>query len=682
MSITYIQLTCCEDPSVVVTLNTLANVTLYSTMSPLPSSGYVYRADGNGTGVCFEVTYGPSAVPPPTTALYQFKPSIVFLNYQSGGCNSSNCFGTSCVGAVSLIVSQTPTRTPTKTPTPTPSTTPITCGWGETGRSFYYYDCCGNFITGNNPGQVVMLDYTKPSNGILKLATAASTSCPSQTPTPTPESSQTPTPTLTQTPTPTLTPSVSPFVTPSPTNTIFYKLANECDPITLFPLGVECYGTDPTSLESYDGSLFLRISGGTPPYNITWLNGQKTPYLFNLGPGIYPVTVTDFYGDFTATTECQMIAPTPTPTPSLTPTITPTASASYPNLCIYVSYSNGTTQTIQFTFAGTYNGRPQWFNSTNGYYLRWEGTVLNWVVNGYDVFGGTLSSTSTQTVPTNSWVLLGSEVPGTITVLEGTCGTVSFLSLNMTSTPAQCSENCTGTVVAVPVGGTAPYQYSINGGVTFVNNNVFTNLCPGSYAVTVLDDNGNSYTGQVQVASQGNSVQYSVGVDQTSFFSGTGSRTETWKVNVSPALPVGVTLSFNLAVNIDQSIQRPGDGDINYTLQAKKNTTILTATPTTTTQVVPRPFCSPNTQTDTEISLTYPVTMTSTDVISGTSISTMELLLPQSVNGCSTVLQQGIVVSVNNVSVTGCNCCSGINNQGTSILAHTLGVNNSGNQGV
>ena len=141
-------------------------------------------------------------------------------------------------------------------------------------------------------------------------------------------------------------------------------------------------------------------------------------------------------------------------------------------------------------------------------------------------------------------------------------------------------------------------------------------------------------------------------------------------------------MSFNLAVNIEQSIKRPGDGDINYTLQAKKNTTILTATPTTTTQVIPRPYCSPNPQTDTEISLTYPVTMISTDVISGTSISTMELLLPQSVNGCSTVLQQGIVVSVNNVSVTGCNCCSGIHNQGTSILAHTLGVGNSGNQGV
>jgi hypothetical protein len=74
--------------------------------------------------------------------------------------------------------------------------------------------------------------------------------------------------------------------------------------------------------------------------------------------------------------------------------------------------------------------------------------------------------------------------------------------------------------------------------------------------------------------------------------------------------------------------------------------------------------------------------MTSNDIISGTSISTMELLLPRTVEGCSTVLQQGITVSVNNVSVTGCNCCSGINNQGTSILAHTLGVNNSGNGGI
>ena len=682
MSVTYIQLTCCENPAVTVTLNTLANSVLYATMSPLPSSGYVYRADGNGTGVCFEVTYGPSPTPPPTAAPYQFKPSITSLNYQSAGCNSENCFGTSCVGAVSLIVSQTPTRTPTKTPTPTPSTTPITCGWAQTGRSYYYYDCCGNFITGNNPDQVVSVDYTKPSNGITKLATPASTVCPSNTPTPTPEASQTPTPTPTITSSPTPTPSVSPFVTPTPTNTIYYKLANECEPITLFPLGVECYGQDPTSPTSYDGRLFLRISGGTPPYDITWQNGQKTPSLFNLGSGIYSVTVTDFYGDFTASTECQMIAPSPTPTSSVTPTPTPSSAPTYPTLCMYIVYSNGFTQTIEFTSAGLYNGRPQWFNSANGYYLRWEGNRTNWIVTGYSAYGGTVQSITNQTIPLSGWVTLGSSVPANISVQEGPCSTINFLTLTVTSTPAECSTNCNGTIVAIPTGGQAPYQYSIDGGVTFVNNNVFTSLCPGTYSVTVLDDNGDSYTTSTSVASQTSVVQYSVGVQELSFVGGPASRTETWRVTVSPPIPVGVTLSFNLAVDVTQSIQRPGDGDINYSLQVKKNNTTLTATPTSTTSVNPRPFCAPNTQTDTSISLSYPVTMTSNDIISGTSISTLELLLPRTVEGCSTVLQQGITVSVNNVSVTGCNCCSGINNQGTSILAHTLGVNNSGNGGI
>jgi hypothetical protein len=644
--------------------------------------GNVYRADGNGTGVCFEVTYGPSASPPPTAAAYQFKPSISSLNYQSGGCNSSNCFGTSCVGAVDLIVSQTPTKTPTKTPTPTPSTTPITCGWAQTGRSYYYYDCCGNFITGNNPDQVVSVDYTKPSNGITKLATPASTVCTSSTPTPTPQASQTPTPTPTLTSSPTPTPSVSPFVTPTPTNTIYYKLANQCEPITLFPLGVECYGQDPTTSTSFDGRLFLRISGGTPPYDITWQNGQKTPSLFNLGPGIYPVTVTDFYGDFTATTECEMIAPSPTPTSTSTPTPTPTSTSTYPTLCMYIVYSNGFTQTIEFAPAGTYNGRPQWYNAANGYYLRWEGNRTNWIVTGYSAYGGTVQSITNQTIPLSGWVTVGSSVPANINVQQGPCSTVNFLSLTVTSTPAQCSQSCNGTVVAIPTGGVAPYQYSIDGGVTFTNSNVFTNLCPGTYSVTVVDNNSDSFTTSTQVASQATTVQYSVGVQQTNYVGSSTLRTETWNVVVSPPIPVGVTLSFNVEVDVDQSIKRPGDGDINYSVQVKKNNTILSSTPTSTTSVNPRPFCSPSTQTDTLISLTYPVTMTSTDVISGTSVSDMEILLAQTVEGCSTLLQQGITISVNNVSVTGCNCCSGINNQGTSVLSHTLGVNNSGNGGV
>ena len=111
---------------------------------------------------------------------------------------------------------RTPTQTPTntktptqtKTPTPTPSTTPIVCGSGATtSNGFYYYDCCGNFIEGDIADESrVILDYTKPYQGITLLGVPATTSCPSPTPTPTP----------TVTPTNTITPTVTPTNTQTP----------------------------------------------------------------------------------------------------------------------------------------------------------------------------------------------------------------------------------------------------------------------------------------------------------------------------------------------------------------------------------------------------------------------------------------------------------------------------------
>ncbi len=40
---------------------------------------------------------------------------------------------------------------------------------------------------------------------------------------------------------------------------------NECDVITIFPLGVECFTVDPTTADSFDGAITLGITGGTPP---------------------------------------------------------------------------------------------------------------------------------------------------------------------------------------------------------------------------------------------------------------------------------------------------------------------------------------------------------------------------------------------------------------------------------
>ena len=52
-----------------------------------------------------------------------------------------------------------------------------------------------------------------------------------------------------------------------------------------------------------------------------------------------------------------------------------------------------------------------------------------------------------------------------------------------------CSAN-DGSISVFASGGTPPYQYTINGGITWQNSNTFNNLNAGNYYVTVQDNNG------------------------------------------------------------------------------------------------------------------------------------------------------------------------------------------------
>ncbi len=62
-------------------------------------------------------------------------------------------------------------------------------------------------------------------------------------------------------------------------------------------------------------------------------------------------------------------------------------------------------------------------------------------------------------------------------------------ALTYTQTNATCGNN-TGTITANATGGTAPYQYSINGGTTYQAGNFFTGLVAGTYTLVVRDVNG------------------------------------------------------------------------------------------------------------------------------------------------------------------------------------------------
>ena len=81
---------------------------------------------------------------------------------------------------------------------------------------------------------------------------------------------------------------------------------NSCSVITVLPLGLNCSSVNASTPQSTNGSITLFITGGTPPYNISWNNGAKGSFLTNLLAGDYTATVVDYYGDFTAKTTCTV----------------------------------------------------------------------------------------------------------------------------------------------------------------------------------------------------------------------------------------------------------------------------------------------------------------------------------------------------------------------------------------
>ena len=279
----------------------------------------------------------------------------------------------------------------------------------------------------------------------------------------------------------------------------------------------------------------------------------------------------------------------------------------------------------------------------------------------------------------SGWYSVGSEIPATVSVQDESCSTAVFLSAQILTSLANCENVCNGSILINPIGGTGPYQYSINNGTTYQTSNIFSDLCGGSYSVVVKDSNGDEYSQVTTVANQASVTTYSIGVQKLSNPIGVNQESMTWKVNIIPPIPQGTQITFDLLINNDQLVQRPGDGIIDYTNVVKKNNTTLTTTPVSSSSTTNRPYCSPNTQTQTvDVSTYTTITMGYNDVVSGTSVSDMEVTLPRNVQGCSTVIKQNVTVSTTNQSISGCICCSVVNSEGTAIMQHTLGANQAG----
>jgi hypothetical protein len=588
---------------------------------------------------------------------------------------------------------KTPTQTPTntttptqtKTPTPTPSTTPIICGSGTTTGTYYYTDCCGNFIQGTTVGLIVSIDYTKPYNGVVKLNVPATTVCAS--PTPTPTQTITPTNTITPTVTSTSTPTPTPTKTPKPTPTTsgYYALKNECDTFTLFDMGIQCYPLAiPTSSTSKDGVLSILVTGGTSPYSYYWADGQRTQTLVGVSQKNYEVTVVDFYGDYTATTVCSLFPVSPTPTSTVTPTPTNTPSPVYPDLCfIYVgqSISYGP---IQFTQSVSQNGKPTYVGVYNNVNLTiiWEPQTPRWEMQGWTfTTTGKPVSVNTSDYPDSGWSMAG-ENSAQLSMTQGNCPAYLPLQSVPTSQNTTCPAVNNGSITLVTNYGVSPYQYSINNGQTYQQSNVFQGLSPSTYTVITKDSANNTLSNTVVITSLGQNANYTIGVVVDNEVNlGPGSQMASWRVNVTPPLPLGTSISFSLTVNTIKGYYSPGTGTINGTTVVKKNNTTIGIAGQSSTPLVnsDRAFCSPYTSGTTTTTTLYSVTMGYGDVVSGTSLSDLLITNGQvGDNSCATKLEQSILINTVSPVITGGACNSVANNpQPQGINNHSISNTNS-----
>ena len=207
---------------------------------------------------------------------------------------------------------------------------------------------------------------------------------------------------------------------------------------------VSCFGAG-------DGSIILNVSGGITPYTYAWSNGETTDDIFNLSGGSYSVTITDGNGCTTA----QAFTVNE-----------PLAALSASGVITDESCFGDNQGAIDLTISG---GTAPYTTSWN------QGSTTE------DIAGLAQGVYQVNVTDAN----------GCNVVVNFTIGGPDQISLAAALTNVSCNGNTDGAIDITPAGGSGPYTFAWSNAETTED---VTNLSPGSYAVTVTDSNGCSYS--------------------------------------------------------------------------------------------------------------------------------------------------------------------------------------------
>lgn len=323
------------------------------------------------------------------------------------------------------------------------------------------------------------------------------------------------------------------------------KDANNCLSTQVFtvteksPMTATFTPVSPTTCGGTNGSITANVGGASPPYSYTWTpSAQTTSVLTNVGAGSYTLTIKDAAG-CTQTLIATLSDPTG-------PTVTVTSSSVTCNgscngsatvtvigtnpininwaspivstnsvvsgLCqgtFAVNVSDATncliSQTISITQPPTFSLNPVVTNPKCG--VACDGTITTLPGGGTGPYSYTWTPGSINS-PTLSNICGGSYTAN-ITDANNCAYTQTFavtqpssITVTFTKRDALCNGVCSGTVTAIPSGGTGPYTFSWTPVGSFAGSvlNNLINLCANVYTVTVTDANNCTTTATVQIS--------------------------------------------------------------------------------------------------------------------------------------------------------------------------------------
>ena len=127
-----------------------------------------------------------------------------------------------------------------------------------------------------------------------------------------------------------------------------------------------------------------------------------------------------------------------------------------------------------------------------------------WSIGGVELYASPEDVPASELQTTNDFVYTDSSDANDYVFIvfdDNGCSTLSNsvtlmdlgpVVISASHTPIVCADSPSSTLTITASGGTAPYEYSLDGGTTYQTTNTFTNLGGGSYTISVRDSSGSA----------------------------------------------------------------------------------------------------------------------------------------------------------------------------------------------